>query len=262
MALCYNNNFKEEPTMKKILVVLLALVLSMSAFAAFAEETEYDIAVLVWKFDDTYGSSVRKAMDAAAEEIGEELGITNPGYTDISQYQDVESTNYYRILMEEEGKTREEALEIIGARSRDNGRTPMQWDGSENAGFTTGTPWLGIPANHTYINVEDESKDPDSVLAFYKKLVALRKEYEIIAAGQIRFTDAGNENIISYERTLNGQKLSVFCNLRGTEQPLGEVFEAPGGKLLIGNYNENSDAAGQAVRINVLRPFEIAAVLQ
>ena len=193
---------------------------------------------------------------------GEELGITNPGYTDISQYQDVESTNYYRILMEEEGKTREEALEIIGARSRDNGRTPMQWDGSENAGFTTGTPWLGIPANHTYINVEDESKDPDSVLAFYKKLVALRKEYEIIADGQIRFTDAGNENIISYERTLNGQKLSVFCNLRGTEQPLGEVFEAPGGKLLIGNYNENSDAAGQAVRINVLRPFEIAAVLQ
>ena len=75
-SLYYNNINKEEPTMKKILVVLLALVLSMSAFAAFAEETEYDIAVLVWKFDDTYGSSVRKAMDAAAEEIGEELGIT------------------------------------------------------------------------------------------------------------------------------------------------------------------------------------------
>ena len=190
---------------------------------------------------------------------GEELGLTNPGYTDISQYQDVESTNYYRILMEEEGKTREEALEIIGARSRDNGRTPMQWDGSENAGFTTGTPWLGIPDNHTYINVEDEAKDPDSVLAFYKKLVALRKENEIIADGQIRFTDAGNDNIISYVRTLNGQTLSVFCNLRGTDQSLGEAFTAPGGKILISNY-ESADA-GKEIKIDTLRPFEVAAVL-
>ena len=190
---------------------------------------------------------------------GEELGITNPGYTDISQYQDVESTNYYRILMEEEGKTREEALEIIGARSRDNGRTPMQWDGSENAGFTTGTPWLGIPDNHTYINVEDEAKDPDSVLAFYKKLVALRKENEIIADGQIRFTDAGNDNIISYVRTLNGQTLSVFCNLRGTDQSLAEAFKAPGGKMLISNY-ENAGAE-KDIEIKTLRPFEVAAVL-
>ena len=191
---------------------------------------------------------------------GEEIGLTNPGYTDISQYQDVESTNYYRILMEEEGKTREEALEIIGARSRDNGRTPMQWDGSEKAGFTTGTPWLGIPANHSYINVEDESKDPDSVLSFYKKLVALRKENEIIADGQIRFTDAGNDNIISYVRTLNGQTLSVFCNLRGTDQPLGEAFKAPGGKMLISNYEDAGEE--KDIEITVLRPFEIAAVLR
>lgn len=191
---------------------------------------------------------------------GEELGITNPGYTDISQYQDVESTNYYRILMEEEGRSKEEALEIIGARSRDNGRTPMQWDGSEKAGFTDGTPWLGIPANHTYINVESEQKDPDSILNYYKKLVALRKEYEIIADGEIRFTDAGNENIISYDRMLDGQKLSVFCNLRGTEQALGTAFEAPGGKILIGNYADTG-ASDQAVRIVSLKPYETKAVL-
>ena len=191
---------------------------------------------------------------------GEELGITNPGYTDISQYQDVESTNYYRILMEEEGRSKEEALEIIGARSRDNGRTPMQWDGSEKAGFTDGTPWLGIPANHSYINVEAEQKDPDSILNYYKKLVALRKEYEIIADGEIRFTDAGNENIISYDRMLDGQKLSVFCNLRGTEQALGTAFEAPAGKILIGNYADTA-ASDQAVRIESLRPFETKAVL-
>ena len=191
---------------------------------------------------------------------GEELGITNPGYTDISQYQDVESTNYYRILMEEEGRSKEEALEIIGARSRDNGRTPMQWDGSEKAGFTDGTPWLGIPANHSYINVEAEQKDPDSILNYYKKLVALRKKYEIIADGEIRFTDAGNENIISYDRMLDGQKLSVFCNLRGTEQALGTAFEAPAGKILIGNYADTA-ASDQAVRIESLRPFETKAVL-
>ena len=191
---------------------------------------------------------------------GEEIGMTNAGYTDISQYQDVESTNYYRILMEE-GKSSEEALRIIGERSRDNGRTPMQWDGTENAGFGTGTPWLGIPANHTTINVETEKKDPDSIYAFYKKLVALRKQYEIIADGTIRFTDAGNDNIISYERVLNGQKLTVLCNLRGTEQAPGTPFEATGGRLLIGNYADR-DASSAVVKITALRPYETVAVLQ
>lgn len=86
---------------------------------------------------------------------GEEIGMTNAGYTSIDQYGDVENTNYFAILCGE-GKSPEEALHIIGERSRDNGRTPMQWDDSEFAGFTTGTPWLGIPANHTYINVASE----------------------------------------------------------------------------------------------------------
>lgn len=185
---------------------------------------------------------------------GEELGMTNADYTDISQYQDVESTNYYQILLDE-GKSPEEALEIIAARSRDNGRTPMQWTPEEGAGFTTGTPWLGIPANHTYINVESEEKDPDSILAFYKKLVALRKEYEIIADGTIKITDAGSEDIISYERELNGEKLSVFCNLKGQETPLGEAFCLEGKKVLACNYPDPEGC------IKALRPFEAVAVL-
>ena len=105
-----------------------------------------------------------------------------------------------------------------------------------------------------------KQKDPDSILNYYKKLVALRKEYEIIADGEIRFTDAGNENIISYDRMLNGQKLSVFCNLRGTEQALAPAFEAPGGRILIGNYADDG-TSGQAVRIESLRPYETVAVL-
>ena len=90
---------------------------------------------------------------------------------------------------------------------------------------------------------------------------ALRKQYEIIADGTIRFTDAGNDNIISYERVLNGQKLTVLCNLRGTEQAPGTPFEAPGGRLLIGNYADR-DASSAVEKITALRPYETMAVLQ
>lgn len=106
---------------------------------------------------------------------GEELGMTNAHYTSIDQYQDVESLNYYEILRNQ-GKTETEALDIIAKRSRDNGRTPMQWNGTENAGFSTQAPWLAVTDNYREINVETEEKDPDSILNFYKKLVQLRKE--------------------------------------------------------------------------------------
>ena len=106
---------------------------------------------------------------------GEELGMTNAHYTSIDQYRDVESLNYYEILRNQ-GKTETEALDIIAKRSRDKGRTPMQWNGTENAGFSTQAPWLAVTDNYREINVETEEKDPDSILNFYKKLVQLRKE--------------------------------------------------------------------------------------
>ncbi len=180
---------------------------------------------------------------------GEEIGMTNAGYTSIDQYGDVESTNYFDILCKE-GKTSEEALHIIGERSRDNGRTPMQWDASEFAGFTTGTPWLGIPANHSYINVETEEKDPDSILAFYKQLVRLRKDNEIIADGEIRFLNTGTDDVIAYERTLGDEKLTVYCNLRDHEVP---VKGMPEGEILIASY-------AQAGAGDVLRPYEARVI--
>ncbi|MDO5456357.1 MAG: alpha,alpha-phosphotrehalase [Eubacteriales bacterium] len=183
---------------------------------------------------------------------GEEIGMTNAGYTSISQYGDVESTNYFDILCGE-GKTPEEALHIIGERSRDNGRTPMQWDGSEMAGFTTGTPWLSIPANHTYINVETEEKDPDSILAFYKRLVQLRKNSEIIADGDISFLDTGTADVIAYERTLGDEKLTVYCNLRGYDVAVQGLVDLAGKELLIGNYA----SAGED---GVLRPYEARVI--
>ena len=188
---------------------------------------------------------------------GEEIGITNTGFTSIEQYKDVESLNYYRIL-QEEGKSPEEALHIVNERSRDNGRTPMQWTAGPNAGFTTGTPWIGIPENYSYINVETEEQDDDSILAFYRKLIRLRKEKEIISEGSISFTDSGNDDIITYVRELNGEKLAVFANLAGEDRALGEAYEVPqGAEVLVQNY-----ADAETAKLSVLRPFEVIAYLK
>ena len=182
---------------------------------------------------------------------GEEIGMTNAGYTSIDQYRDVESTNYYDILCAE-GKSAEEALHIIGERSRDNGRTPMQWDASEFAGFTTGEPWLSIPANHSYINVETEERDEDSILAYYKKLVQLRKDHEIIADGDIHFLETGTDDVIAYERTLGDEKLTVYCNLREYEVPFADLAE---GEVLISNY------AADELSDNMLKPYEARVIV-
>ena len=183
---------------------------------------------------------------------GEEIGMTNAGYTSIEEYGDVESINYYKILLEE-GKSSEEALHIIGERSRDNGRTPMQWDGSEQAGFTAGTPWLKIPDNHSYINVASEEQDPDSILAFYKMLVQFRKDSEIVADGEIRFLDTETDDVIAYERTLKGEKLTVVCSMRGFDVPAPELAGLEGRRLLISNY-VNAKETG------VLRPYEARVI--
>lgn len=182
---------------------------------------------------------------------GEEIGMTNAGYTSIDQYKDVESTNYFDILCAE-GKSAEEALHIIGERSRDNGRTPMQWDASEFAGFTTGEPWLSIPANHSYINVETEEKDEDSILAYYKKLVQLRKDHEIIADGDIHFLETGTDDVIAYERTLGEEKLTVYCNLREYEVPFADLAE---GEVMISNY------AADELSDNMLKPYEARVIV-
>ncbi len=180
---------------------------------------------------------------------GEEIGTTNAGFTDISQYRDVESLNYYEIMLRN-GKTREEALAVLAAKSRDNGRTPMQWTGGRNAGFTGGEPWIGIPENYTYINTEEASEDPDSILAFYKKLIALRKKYDIIADGSFEPIET-SDNMFAYRRRLGTQTLTVLCNLTGEKTNTGSIQE---GELLIGNYkNEQSGA---------LEPYEFRAYLK
>ena len=185
---------------------------------------------------------------------GEELGMTNAKYTDIAQYRDVESLNYYQILLDE-GKSREEALAILAARSRDNSRTPMQWSADENACFTTGTPWLAPPANYLTINAEAQRADVDSVFHFYQTLIRLRKEQPIIQKGDIFFLERENASVIAYERAHAGQKLRVYCNFRAANVPLMEdTLESladTGWTKLLGNYEGFSAE---------LRPYEVVVL--
>ena len=182
---------------------------------------------------------------------GEELGMTNPYYGDISRYRDVESINYYRILTEQ-GITGEEALKVLAARSRDNGRTPMQWDGSRYAGFSQGEPWIGIPENHSYINAQAEAADSVSILNYYKRLIALRKEYKVISEGEIEFIYREHPQVLAYRRTYRGQELVVLANMKASEADLGERLELDGRRLLIGNYT--GEECGQV--LERLRPYE------
>lgn len=188
---------------------------------------------------------------------GEELGMTNPGYNKIEEYRDVESINYYHIMLQE-GKTEEEALEVLRQRSRDNGRSPMQWNSGEYAGFSDREPWIGIPANHTFINVEDEDGDPDSILNYYRKLTALRKRYPIIQEGMIEFLYEDQEEVFAYRRTRNGQELIVLNNFFGKEVTLQKELSHAGYRRLIGNYPQEDSGT----MLRTLRPYESIAFIK
>ena len=180
---------------------------------------------------------------------GEEIGMTNVYYNDISLYKDVESLNYYQILLDE-GKTKEAALEILSKRSRDNARTPMQWDDSQNAGFSETKPWLSVPDNYANINVKKQEKENDSILNYYKQLIALRKEKKAISDGSIEFFETEREQLFAFKRIFEDQEIAVVCNWLGTEyeaQIPGEYH------TLLGNYVDCQQNVGNTLK---LRPYE------
>lgn len=171
---------------------------------------------------------------------GEELGMTNAGYTDISQYRDVESTNYYQIMLER-GKTKEEALHILNERSRDNGRTPMQWNGGENAGFTSGRPWISLPDNYKTINVEAEMADEDSILYYYRHLIAIRKEEPAVAEGSIEFIETSDPQILAYRRILGEDEILAIHNFGSEEKAVPPACKEGAYSLLLGNYKSDGE---------------------
>ena len=182
---------------------------------------------------------------------GEELGMTNVRFDSIEQYQDIEIRNMYRERLEK-GYAEKDIMESIYAKGRDNARTPMQWDDTENAGFTTGTPWLGVNPNYTEINARSQLQDENSVFHYYKKLIHLRKENSIFVDGDFTLLLPEDENIFAYVREYEGRKLLVAANFtdKEVECPLLKEWGVPadedgaaksrdnGVKLLIHNYND------------------------
>lgn len=191
---------------------------------------------------------------------GEEIGMTDPKFTDIRDYRDVESLNMYRIL-QEQGKSEQEVLEILQRKSRDNSRTPMQWDDSPHAGFTSGTPWIRIADNYRLINVKQALADHDSIFYHYKRLIELRKQYDIITTGRYELLLADDPHLFAYMRHGDQEKLLVVNNFYPVETTftLPEETEANGytGELLLANY---PDAPADFHRM-VLRPYESVVYL-
>ncbi|MCR5676641.1 MAG: alpha,alpha-phosphotrehalase [Agathobacter sp.] len=185
---------------------------------------------------------------------GEEIGMLNTHFDSITQYRDVESLNYYKILCEN-GLTEQEALTVLGARSRDNGRTPMQWNGEKNAGFSEHEPWIAVPSSDYKVTVEAQKDDPDSIFSFYQTLIRLRKMHSAISHGSIEFQNTGTEQVMAYIRKSADEKIAVFANLSAksieTDLPEG-AWET----IMLGNYEKNP--LRKAGRVT-LRPYEFVA---
>ena len=205
---------------------------------------------------------------------GDEIGVTNAGFTSIDEFRDVETWNNYRLL-QERGETPVEALRVVNERSRDNGRTPMQWSAGHAAGFTTGEPWIGIPASAVRVNVDAEAADPDSILLFYRELVRMRHTLAVVQTGRVAALRPGADapKVVAFERVLEGEeaeraraageptRLVTVCSFDGapcrTElaRADGEPVDLAGAEPLVATCGEPHvvDAGHGAIE---LEPFE------
>ncbi len=184
--------------------------------------------------------------------MGEEIGMVDPDFDSMADYVDVESINAYQELLAA-GKSEREAFAIIQAKSRDNSRTPMQWDASENAGFTTGTPWLKAGKTYKEINVENEKSG--KIFRFYQDLIQLRKALPLIAEGDYKAAYQDSDNVYAFERQLDNQKLLVLNNFFPEEVTIQLPANYQTGKVLISNYDEVELAENL-----VLQPYQTVAI--
>ena len=167
--------------------------------------------------------------------MGEEIGMIDPDYDSMADYVDVESINAYQMLLKE-GKSEQEAFQIIQAKSRDNSRIPMQWDASENAGFSTGTPWLKAGKSYKDINVENDIQGP--IFIFYQDLIRLRKEMPIISEGSYKPAFEDSKQVYAFERQYEDEKLLVLNNFYATEIEIELPATYQNGQILISNYKD------------------------
>lgn len=184
--------------------------------------------------------------------MGEEIGMIDPDYDSMADYVDVESLNAYQMLLEE-GKSQQEAFQIIQAKSRDNSRIPMQWDASENAGFSTGTPWLKSGKSYKDINVENEIQGP--IFTFYQDLIRLRKEMPIISEGSYKPAFEDSKQVYAFERQFEDQKLLVLNNFYAKEVEIDLPAVYQNGQILISNY-EDAEVSEKIL----LKPYQTLAI--
>lgn len=189
---------------------------------------------------------------------GEEIGMTNVKFQDIKEYRDIETINMFREKSQQ-GIDKNVLMKAIYAKGRDNARTPMQWDSSNNAGFTDGEPWIKVNPNYKEINVEEALKDENSIFYYYQKLISLRKEHEVMVYGDINLLLEEDENIFAYTRSYNGETLLVVLNFfdKEIEVDFSKFIKGSKAKLLISNYElqHNEPYAAQ------LKPYEARVYL-
>ena len=181
---------------------------------------------------------------------GEEIGMTNPGFTSLDQYRDVESINHFHILRDR-GLHEDSAYDILRVHSRDNSRTPMQWDASEDGGFSEAKPWISMNPNHKTINAASQVDDPDSIFAHYRKLIALRKQYDVIANGDFAPLDMAHPSVLAYTRRTDREDLVVINNFYRKEADWTCPVDLDGFTCLLSNY-----ADSRAETKLHLRPYE------
>ena len=188
---------------------------------------------------------------------GDELGMKNVPFHDLSEFRDIESINAFHELTGAGKVAPDDMMRYLNLRGRDNARTPMQWDDTASAGFTTGTPWIKVGPDYETVNAKNEMADPDSVYNYYKKLIHLRKEKDIMVYGTHELLDPEDEALYVYTRTLGDQKLLVMCNFTKEEQEYTVPETFAGADVLISNYPQSGAAAGA----RKLRAYE-AVVLE
>ncbi len=184
---------------------------------------------------------------------GEEFGMTNPYFDKIEKYQDVESKNMYKILRDK-GFSEEEVLDILMQKSRDNSRTPVQWDDTKNAGFTSGTPWIGIPENYKKINAENALKDNNSIFYHYQNLIQLRRTEELLITGRYEDIDLENKKVYAYKRIGENEELIVISNFYDevTEFDV-KGLDLEKAFILLSNYVQSPEIKEDKI---ILKPYE------
>lgn len=169
---------------------------------------------------------------------GEEFGMTNPEFDNIEDYKDVDAINYYNML-KDKGHNKQEILKLLKSKSRDNSRTPIQWDSSNNAGFTTAVPWINLASNYKEINCKKALEDKNSIFYYYKKLIEIRKNEDVVAYGDYKMLLEENDQVYAYKRTLNNESIIVVNNFYGKRCniDLSNELNSKNIEILISNYD-------------------------